>query len=444
MNKLNQQLMDYNNFINLTKVQEKVLNNLKHVKSDLIVQARTGTGKTHAFLFSIIETIEVDEETTQAILIAPTRELAMQIYDFAKPIKELEGKYRIELAIGGMDGTRLDKKITKSPHMIIGTPGKILELMDKNLIRLDTVKLCILDEMDMILDYGFINDTDKIASHLGKDTRFMLFSATYPKGLKHFIKRYLHHPIEIIVEDEKGMAPNIKHILVNQRHRDGNEMVLDVMGSIQPSLGIVFTNTIKEADSLYEYLLPYGINMALIHGDIDSRRRKQILKQIQNKQVNYIIATDLAARGWDLPEISHVINLNLPNHDLSFYDHRVGRTGRSGRDGSAITIVSDKDRKSVEKLQSKGTKFEYAKPGKGQLVEVRPFMEKRQRQMSVDPEVAAILNRKKVKVKPGYKKARKHEIQKLQSQRRRNIIKASIQEQKKARAKKKAQDNKGN
>ncbi|WZU03024.1 C-terminal helicase domain-containing protein [Erysipelothrix sp. D19-032] len=214
-----------------------------------------------------------------------------------------------------------------------------------------------------------------------------------------------------------------------------NEAVLDVLGSINPLLAIVFTNTKTQATEIAAHLRDYGIDCVEIHGDVSDRGRKQVISRIHSKKVRYIVATDLAARGIDLPEISHVINAGLPTHDLDFYTHRTGRTGRSGREGFAISIVGPKDQSSVTRLMKTGVNFEYKRIRDGQLDDVRPWYNIHKRTKQLDPEVVQILNRKNVKVKPGYKKKRKREIESLMQKKRRDMIRNEIREQKKERAK---------
>ncbi|WP_159648531.1 DEAD/DEAH box helicase [Erysipelothrix aquatica] len=433
MNNINKALIKKNGFKSLTSVQEKVLDQISK-KRDLIVKSDTGTGKTHAFLFAILELIEVDLEQTQAVILAPTRELAMQIFEFSKDIMEIDDRYTIDLAIGGMDNSRLRSKLEKQPHILITTPGKLLDILSWNVIRMDYIKAFIVDEADMMLDYGFIEEVNTIASRIKDDAVFMLFSATIPQGLRAFIKKYLKNPIEVVSEEEV-LKPRIEHILINQRHRDMNEAVLDVLGSINPLLAIVFTNTKTQATEIAAYLRDYGIDCVEIHGDVSDRGRKQVISRIHSKKVRYIVATDLAARGIDLPEISHVINAGLPTHDLDFYTHRTGRTGRSGREGFAISIVGPKDQSSVTRLMKTGVNFEYKRIRDGQLDDVRPWYNIQKRTKQLDPEVVQILNRKNVKVKPGYKKKRKREIESLMQKKRRDMIRNEIREQKKERAK---------
>ncbi|QIK57644.1 DEAD/DEAH box helicase [Erysipelothrix sp. HDW6A] len=433
MNHLNQELFRKNHFKQLTSVQEKVLKEIPK-KRDLIVRSQTGTGKTHAFLFAINELLDVESQQTQAIIIAPTRELAMQIYDFAKVMQEINNQIDITLAIGGMENSKLKPKLAKQPHIVISTPGKFIDILGWNTLRLDTVKAVVIDETDMMLDYGFIDEVDTIASRIQDHAIFMLYSATIPQGLRSFVKKYLHNPIEIFSEEEV-LKPRITHILVNQRHRDMNESVLDVLTAINPLLAIVFANTKTQAKEIAEYLRDYGIDCVEIHGDVSDRGRKQVVSRIHSKKIRYIVATDLAARGIDLPEISHVINAGMPGHDLDFYTHRTGRTGRSGREGYAISIVGDKDQSAVNKLLKTGIQFQFKRVKDGVLEDARPFYAVQKRTKKLDPEVVQVLNRKNQKVKPGYKKKRKQEIESMMQRKRRDMIRAEIRDQKKARAK---------
>lgn len=427
-------LLKINNFETLTKVQEDVLNELEKSR-DLIVLAPTGTGKTHAFLFSILERVNFNESNLQAIILSPTRELAMQTFDFSKKILEVEPKANIDLAIGGMDNARLERKLQNNPHILITTPGKLLDVLNWNTLRLDTLKLLIIDEMDMMFDYGFVDDINKIASHFLDSTQFMLFSATLPKGLDVFIKKFLHNPIQIESQGQ-DFAPQIEHILIHRRHRSLDESVLDVLTAINPSIAIVFANTRQQVSELATYLKSYGLECVEIHGDLSDRERKQVVTRIRSKHIQYIVATDLAARGIDLPEISHVINANIPSHDLSFYTHRAGRTGRTGRDGYCISLVNDEDQKAIDRLMRQGITFTYKRVSNNSLIDTRVFFrfEKRSRGQ-LDPEITTKLRRKNVKVKPGYKKKHKAKIEKAMKHKRRKMIQDDIKRQKKERAK---------
>lgn len=433
MNEFTRNMMRVNHFVELTSVQKQVLDELNQSK-DLIVLAPTGTGKTHSFLFSILETLDFNKFETQSVIFAPTRELAMQIYEFSKAIFEVVPDATIDLAIGGMDNSRLQKKLEKQPQLLITTPGKFLDILTWNVLRIDRVKLLVIDEMDMMFDYGFIKEINDIASRFPNQTRFMLFSATLPQELNNFIKKYLHNPIRIEAKDET-FKPRISHQLVHRRHMSIEESVLDVLSAINPSIVIVFANTKDEVTHIAQYLRDYGIDCVEIHGNVSDRGRKQIISRIRSGNVQYIVATDLAARGIDLPEISHVINANIPTHDLSFYTHRAGRTGRTGRDGYCISIVDDSDQNAISRLTKQNIEFKFVKVRNGHLHEVRPFFNFERRAKTLDPEIRAKVKRKKVKVKPGYKKKHKAEIEKLMQKQKREVIRQDIRRQKKERAK---------
>lgn len=420
MNSFNQKFKKQMGFESLSLVQEKVLAHAND-RDDLIITSATGTGKTHAFLFAIMERLDIQLMQTQAIILAPTRELAMQIMDFAKAMQTIDHNLTLALAIGGMDNTRLEKEIEKQPHIIIATPGKFMDVLTWNRLRLDFVEICIIDEMDMMFDYGFIEDIDHIASHLQNETNIYLFSATLPKGLQNFVRKYLRSAQVIDVPTDERLKPRINHYLINTRHREPNKQLLELITTINPLLCVVFANTIEEVESAADFLKSYGLACVSFHGDLESRRRKQILREIENQQVQYVVASDLAARGIDLPEISHVINLGLPSHDLDFYMHRAGRTGRSGREGYAMSLVSKSDEVAIKKLMERGIEFEFKQISKDGLVDARSFVsiDKPQFKQSYDPEIAQIVARKKKKVKPGYKKKQQQEIDRLNKRRRR-------------------------
>ncbi len=433
------ELLKINNFEHLTQVQEDVLNVLNKDR-DLIVLAPTGTGKTHAFLLSIMERIDFSKNELQAIILSPTRELAMQTFDFSKKILDIYPDSFIDLAIGGMENSKLKNKMVKQPQILISTPGKLLDVFSWGILRLDTMKLLIIDEMDMMFDYGFVDEIDNIASQLLDRVQFMLLSATLPNGLDVFIQKYLHNPITV-ESSETSFAPKIEHILIHKRHRDLNEVVLDVLTSINPSVVITFANTKKQVSEIAEYLRSYGMDCVEIHGDLSDRERKQVVTRIRSQHIRYIVATDLAARGIDLPEISHVVNANLPAHDLSFYTHRAGRTGRTGRDGYCISLVSDEDQKTVDRLVKQNIAFSFRRTGKNTLIDARPFFTFTKRSKGqMDPEISKKLSRKNVEVKPGYKKKHKALVEKQMKQKRRKMIQDDIRRQKKDRAIKRQRD----
>lgn len=432
------QLFKLENFNELTPIQEQIFNPAIK-RRDLIAQSATGTGKTHAFLFPLANQLDETSNNLQAIIIAPTRELATQIHQFALTLKEISPDLRIELITGGMDRERMKKKMVIQPHLVIGTPGRIKDMFFEGVLRCDQADTVILDEADMIYEFGFLEDVDMILTRMNKKVHMMVFSATIPDQLKPFIKRYLHKPLTFNVTEDSPLNPDVKHILIHQKHKEPQEVLLDLLPLVQPSGCIIFVNTRKIASEVSEYLRDHGYQLLELHGDLTPRKRQQTLTRLQNEDLVYLVATDIAARGLDLPHVSHVISLGFPSQ-LEFYIHRIGRTGRAGKSGVAYTIVSQEDQKSIERLSSTGIKFHYEAITNNVLKEVRNFFTKRKRPSKVDPEIAQILNRKDKKVKPNYKKKRKAQIEKLQRKKRREKIQSEIQQQKKERAKAKQKE----
>lgn len=411
------------NFEKLSPVQKEVLKHFpKH--HDLIVQSPTGTGKTHAYLFAITELIDPNVNETQALILAPTRELAMQIREFAREIQDVQPEIHVKLAIGGQDNARLAEELSSNAHIVIATPGKIKDVISWSGMRLDLIKLCIIDEVDMMLDYGFMGDIDWIVSHLQDHTRLFTFSATIPKGLQNFMQKYLKYAGHVQVEAKDDMKPQIEHYLINHRHRDTHTMLFDLLGIIQPMLALIFENTIEDVELTTDFLRNQGIPAKMLHGGMETRRRKQVIRELESGEIQYLVASDLAARGIDLPEVSHVINMSLPSHDLDFYLHRVGRTGRMGQKGYAFSFVSRDDEKDIETLEELGIHFEYVRMDKGVLKPAESIKRKKVvvEEKKYDPDIGKILYRKNEKVKPGYKKKKQQQIKRIQKQRRKQAM----------------------
>lgn len=431
-------LAELEGFKQLTEVQRRV-NTEKNNYHDLIVQSQTGTGKTHAYLFYLLDRIDATSNTVQAIIVAPTRELATQIYGMAKRIQDVVD-IRIDLMVGGTDRDRVIRSLEKQPQIIIGTPGRIADLfINAAALRCDQARYFVLDEADTIFEYGFLEDVDRIVSRLKNDAQLLLFSATVPQGLKPFIKKYLKQPHIIEVDEDPVFKPQIDHILVNKRHMTNEEALLDIFPGINPLCCLIFTNTRQETTLIAAMLRDHGVDCLELHGDLTPRVRKSTLLRIQRNEVKYIVATDIAARGIDLPEITHVINCGLPSAEhLSFYIHRAGRTGRSGKTGYCYSLVSKHDLKQVETLIKQGIKFSYKRYSQGEWQDAKAFVQQPRANKRTNPEILKIVNNKKSNVvKPGYKKKKQAAIEKIERKRRREMIEKSIQQLKKDRAKEK-------
>lgn len=436
---LKQETLDFiklNNFEELTKVQAEVLKYTKSNK-DVIALSKTGTGKTHAYLIPIMEMINPKSNKTQVVISVPTRELAYQVYKNAKLMNEVLPDLRIQMLAGGTDKYKAIKKLDNIPHIIIGTPGRIKDLFLSNALRVDFVQMFVIDEADMTLEYGFLEDIDTVFSHMVKDPEVLCFSATYPEQLQIFIKKYLENPKMIVVEDKKR-DPRIEHCLVNCKHKDYNEKLIDILKGFNPYLCMIFANSREYAEDTYELLKNHGIDALLIHGGLESRDRQKAIKALQNKTRKYIIATDVAARGIDIEGVSHVVSMGLPM-ELQFYTHRAGRTGRNEKTGICYLLYKETDIDNIKLLDKKGINFLAKDYKRGKWVETANPTKKRQIKGFVDEkELVKKLTRKNEKVKPNYKKKKNQEIERIKRQKRRDYIKGKIKEERKERYKQNA------
>ncbi|MFW5794929.1 MAG: DEAD/DEAH box helicase [Bacillota bacterium] len=411
-NYINQALKKLN-FKELTEVQEKVYELDKQDKN-LIVEAKTGSGKTHAYLLPILENLENNQDNCQAIILAPTRELANQINKFLHELTDLSPKeITIDLITGGIDRNQAINKLnSRQPDILIGTPGRIYDLVFKeNVLQIHNVKYFIIDEADMTLGNDFIEEIDYLAN-LAKTAKFMVFSATIPESLKPFLNKYLKNPIVIKVHPEEIANLNIDHYFIKSRERNKLDVLAEIINVINPYLAIIFCNTKEKAEEVNHFLLQKQENVMIFHGGIPYRKRKQIIKRINNLEFQYIVATDILARGIDIIGVSHIINYELPR-DIEFYIHRSGRTGRVDMDGKCISIYEFNDNQYLDKLEAKGINTIYKDIKAGKIVEGKDRNEraKRNNKESKIDRLAKTKVKKPKRVKPGYKKKYKQKIE---------------------------------
>ncbi|WP_100372412.1 DEAD/DEAH box helicase [Bacillus sp. FJAT-45037] len=350
-----------------TEIQERLIPAIKNGK-DVIGQSQTGTGKTLSFLLPILDKIDTKKDQVQAVITAPTRELATQLFDELKKLIEHcpeDEAVHAKLLVGGTDRQRAIDSLKTQPHIVVGTAGRIGDLVDDKALLVYTATVLVVDEADQMLDMGFIADVDKVASKMAEKLQMMIFSATIPEKLQPFLKKYMNDPRHVHVEPKHVTASKIEHRIVPLRNRDKLTFVVDLAKSMNPYLAIVFTNTKEQADEVTAAMLDAGLNAECLHGGLQPRQRKQIMKQVKEVKMQFLVATDLAARGIDIKGVTHIINFGLPK-DLDFYIHRVGRTARAGADGIAYTIFTQEDQPAVEKLLKKGIKFTYYDFKKGE------------------------------------------------------------------------------
>jgi ATP-dependent RNA helicase CshB len=403
-------------FTELTQIQQEVIP-LALKKADIIGQSQTGSGKTHAFLIPIFERLDEKEQKVQVIITTPTRELAEQIYQVALHLASFsETPISIARYMGGTDKERSLAKLKSQPQIVIGTPGRIKDLaINERALLVHTAKTFVIDEADMTLEAGFLQDIDQIAGTMDKNLQMMVFSATIPVGLKPFLKKYMQQPQHIHISPRQQTAVKIEHILYPTKHRPRIEVLKKILTALNPYLAVVFANTKKNAAEISRALTAAGFKVGEIHGDLDPRKRRQVMNRIRNLEFQYIVATDIAARGIDIEGISHVINFELPS-DLEFYIHRTGRTARGSFDGVAITLFDTGEEEALSQLEARGITFAYKEFDKsGELVESNQRNRRisRVKQENEVDKIAKAKVRKPKKVSPGYKKKMKAEMDKI-------------------------------
>lgn len=416
------QALDEINFKEPTEVQARLIPTILKGKS-VVGQSQTGSGKTHTFLLPIFQNLNAQKDEVQAVITTPSRELAYQIYEAAKQLAKFSPEnIWIQNYVGGTDKQRqIEKLKSHQPQLVIGTPGRILDLVRENALDIHNAHYLVVDEADMTLDLGFLKETDAIASTLPKDLQMLVFSATIPEKLRPFLRKYMYNPVIEVVANKHVISPTIDNWLVSTKGRDRNKLIYDLLTMGEPYLALVFANTKERADELTNYLRSQGLKVAKVHGGIQPRQRKRIMREIQNLDYQFVVATDLAARGIDIEGVSHVINDDIPE-DLEFFVHRVGRTGRNGMKGTAITLYEPSEEKLIDELESMGVHFVPKVVKNGEIVDSydRNRREKRQtRKESMDPKLRGFVKKEKKKRKPGYKKKIKRAIKRDEQQKRR-------------------------
>ena len=397
-----------------TEVQARLIPLILKRRS-VVGQSQTGSGKTHTFLLPIFQTIDPELTEVQAVITTPSRELAYQIYDAAKQIaKHSEKEILVHNYVGGTDKQRQIEKLEhRQPQIVIGTPGRVLDLMKSQALDVHNASVLVVDEADMTLDLGFLKETDAIASAMPKELQMMVFSATIPDKLKPFLRKYMTDPIVEVVENKNVISPTIDNWLISTKGRDRNQLIYQLLTMGQPYLALVFANTKERVDDLTRYLRSQGLRVAKIHGGIPPRERKRTMREIQNMEYQFVVATDLAARGIDIEGVSQVINDDIPE-DLEFFIHRVGRTGRNGMEGTAITLYAPSEDKMIAELENLGISFEEKKLSNGELVasyDRNRRFKRRTRSNKLDPKIVGMVKKEKKKRKPGYKRAIKRDEQ---------------------------------
>lgn len=431
-----QRALDELKFVDPTDVQAKLIPVVRSGR-DLVGESKTGSGKTHTFLLPIFEKLDESSNDVQVVITAPSRELATQIYQATKQIAEhSEQEIRVVNYVGGTDKLRQIEKLKVSqPHIVIGTPGRIYDLVKSGDLAIHKTHTFVVDEADMTLDMGFLDTVDKIAGSLPKDVQILVFSATIPQKLQPFLKKYLTNPVMEKIKTATVITDTIDNWLLSTKGRDKNAQILELSKLMQPYLAMIFVNTKERADELHSYLSSNGLKVAKIHGGIAPRERKRIMNQVKNLEFEYIVATDLAARGIDIEGVSHVINDAIPQ-DLSFFVHRVGRTGRNGLSGTAITLYQPSDDSDIRELEKLGINFipKVIKNGEFQDTYDRDRRNNREKSyQKLDTEMIGLVKKKKKKIKPGYKKKIQWKVDEKRRKERRASNRAKGRAERKAK-----------
>lgn len=401
---------------------------------DIIGLSRTGTGKTHAYLIPLMQRVDSAQKGLQAVVTAPTRELAAQIFEKAKLMQEADPDLRIKLLVGGMDRQKDIKSLQAAqPHIVIGTPGRIKDLfLNAGVLRCDEAGILVVDEADMTLEFGFLPDIDAFAGRMKERLQMMAFSATMPEALKPFLKKYMHHPLTVRIDENAPLNPQIRHILVPCRHHTYAQTILSILPGFMPYVCLIFANTREDAAAIAAELRAGGIAVSELHGDMESRKRKQAMRELAQSEHTYVVCTDLAARGIDIDAVTHVISCGFPE-DLEYYIHRAGRTARYGKDGICYALYHEEDDAAIRSLMRRGIHFEHMRYKDGEWQSLKDYGWKRSRPESdEEKKIAMILTRKNAKVKPGYKKKKAAEIEKIRRKQKRAFIRGKIQEERKA------------
>ena len=339
-------------FTTPTPVQQESIPLLIQENRDLIGLAQTGTGKTAAFGLPMIHKIDVNKKIVQGLVIAPTRELCVQISNDFKDYSTFVKGLSIATIYGGASMDKQSREIRSGAQIVVATPGRLMDMMKRKMIKINHVSYVVLDEADEMLNMGFKEDIDGILSHTPDEKSTWLFSATMPRDVEKISKSYMNDPMEITVGNKNVGAKNIHHVYYNVPERDRYKAVKRILDFNPNIYGLIFCRTRRTTQDVADKLLKEGYNAAPLHGDLSQMQRDKAMDKFRDKTLQILVATDVAARGIDVNDISHVINYHLPD-EVESYTHRSGRTARAGKKGVSIAIVSNKDQNKVFQIEKK-------------------------------------------------------------------------------------------
>lgn len=331
--------------------------------NDVIAKAQTGTGKTLAFLLPILQRVHIDVNQEQVLIIAPTRELIKQIAEEAKTLGAVLGVDILSL-IGGKTIEAQLQQLGRRPHVIVGTPGRLLDHAKRGSLHLNTIRRVVLDEADQMLHMGFLPDIEHLISQTDASRQLLLFSATIPDKIRNLAKAYMSKPVSVTAEGKHITLDAIDQRVYMMNPEDKTQRLIEMIKEDDPFLAIVFCNKREGAIRLSYELTAAGLNIAEMHGDLTQGRRTQILRDFSKAKTQILVATDIAARGIDIEGITHIYNYDVPR-DVDYYIHRIGRTGRAGNSGVAITFATPSEEAWLRRIERaiQATLTKYTKDG---------------------------------------------------------------------------------
>lgn len=337
-------------FENPSEIQEKAIPLLLEDQSDLVGLAQTGTGKTAAFGLPLIQQVDTSKKHTQGLILSPTRELCLQITkDFQEYAKHTPN-LNIVAVYGGASIAEQSRKIKRGAQVIVATPGRMKDMLRRRMVDISKIHTCVLDEADEMLNMGFYEDITDILKHSPKNKNTWLFSATMPKEVAKIAKKFMNAPTEITVGQKNMGTKNVSHVYYAINSRDRYKALKRLVDSYPGIFAVIFCRTKRGTQKVAERLAEDGYNASALHGDLSQNQRDLVMRSFRNKQIQLLVATDVASRGIDVNDITHVINYQLPD-EIEVYTHRSGRTGRAGKEGISVVLTTSREKRKIKQIE---------------------------------------------------------------------------------------------
>ena len=335
-----------------SEVQEKAIPILLEDETDLVALAQTGTGKTAAFGFPLIQKIDSNSRTTQGLILSPTRELCLQITNEMQAYSKFERNINVVAIYGGASITEQARQIKRGAQIIVATPGRMKDMISRRLVDISKIDYCVLDEADEMLNMGFMEDIKEILSNTPNEKSTWLFSATMPREVAVIAKKFMHSPKEITVGAKNSGASTVQHEYYVVGGRDRYPALKRLADTNPDIFSVIFCRTKRDTQKVAEKLIEDGYNAGALHGDLSQNQRDLVMNSFRKKQIQMLVATDVAARGIDVDDITHVINYQLPD-EIETYTHRSGRTGRAGKSGISMVIITRSEQRKIKAIENK-------------------------------------------------------------------------------------------